>query len=307
LGAAGAALGAAVTPEKEIHARRMLEHAEKVNAMNAIVKATPPASGSVLVRMANRYGVDPDKMMLTLKATAFKGDATNEQLMALAIVADQYGLNPWLKEIYAFPSRNGIVPVVGVDGWSRIINTNPDFNGMDFAEGPPNDRRIPEWIECRMHRKGREYPVCVKEYFEEVNRNTDPWKSHPRRMLRHKAMIQCARLAFGFVGIYDEDEGERIIEVEAKPSVGNPRGDLSGVDMALRDAHVAAIADILNEYGSDETIAAQKFAEYIEAEKLNQFQELWITIHDKLSADGIISKSTMKKYQKVGNQRPEGR
>jgi hypothetical protein len=30
-------------------------------------------------------------------------------------------------------------------------------------------------------------------------------------MLRHKAMIQCARLAFGFVGIYDQDEAERIV------------------------------------------------------------------------------------------------
>jgi hypothetical protein len=31
-------------------------------------------------------------------------------------------------------------------------------------------------------------------------------------MLRHKAMIQCARLAFSFVGIYDQDEAERIVE-----------------------------------------------------------------------------------------------
>jgi hypothetical protein len=33
-------------------------------------------------------------------------------------------------------------------------------------------------------------------------------------MLRHKALIQCARLAFGFVGIFDQDEAERITEGE---------------------------------------------------------------------------------------------
>jgi len=33
--------------------------------------------------------------------------------------------------------------------------------------------------------------------------------------LRHKTMIQCARLAFGFAGIYDQDEAERIIEGSA--------------------------------------------------------------------------------------------
>jgi hypothetical protein len=44
-------------------------------------------------------------------------------------------------------------------------------------------------------------------------------------MLRHKAMIQCARMAFGFGGISDEDDAERIrekditqqAEVVAKP------------------------------------------------------------------------------------------
>jgi hypothetical protein len=37
-------------------------------------------------------------------------------------------------------------------------------------------------------------------------------------MLRHKAMIQCARLAFGFGGIYDQDEAERIAEIEINPA-----------------------------------------------------------------------------------------
>ena len=32
----------------------------------------------------------------------------------------------------------------------------------------------------------------------------------PRRMLRHKALIQGARIAFGFSGIYDEDEARDI-------------------------------------------------------------------------------------------------
>ena len=41
-----------------------------------------------------------------------------------------------------------------------------------------------------------------------------PWQSHPKRMLRHKALIQCARLAFGYGGIYDQDEAERIVEVD---------------------------------------------------------------------------------------------
>jgi phage recombination protein Bet len=285
--------------------------------VNAVVKAGPPASNSVIVRMAQRFGVDPDKMLGTLKATAFKGDVSTEQMMALAVVADQYGLNPWTKEIYAFPDKhNGIVPVVGVDGWSRIINSNPQFDGMDFEEGPLNAQRVPEWIECRMHRKDRGHPICVKEYLDEVYREPfttrdgkkidTPWQSHPRRMLRHKAMIQCARLAFGFVGIYDEDEAERIREViDVTPAKIDPRGDLTAVDYSLRDEHVAEIKRILDQ-DKEEHVIAEEVREYVH-EALMPFQELFITVNDKLAADKIISKAAFRKMYSGEHQRPEGR
>jgi len=148
----------------------------------------------------------------TLKATAFKGNVSDAQMTALLIVANQYGLNPWTKEIYAFPDKNNcIVPVVGVDGWSRIINTHPQFDGLDFEQDN-------ESCTCIIWRKDRAHPIKITEWLSECRRpNVGPWQSHPRRMLRHKAMIQCARLAFGYVGIYDQDEAERIIEAEPIP------------------------------------------------------------------------------------------
>lgn len=142
----------------------------------------------------------------TLKATAFKGQVSDAQMTALLVVANQYGLNPWCKEIYAFPDKNnGIVPVVGVDGWARIINNHQQFDGMEFEQDD-------ESCTCRIYRKDRSHPTSVTEYMSECKRGTGPWQSHPRRMLRHKAMIQAARLAFGYGGIYDQDEAERIVE-----------------------------------------------------------------------------------------------
>jgi hypothetical protein len=127
-------------------------------------------------------------------------------MTALLVVANQYGLNPWTKEIYAFPDKNnGIVPVVGVDGWARIINGNDKFDGMEFLQDE-------ESCTCIIYRKDRGHPIKVTEYMSECKRSAGPWQSHPKRMLRHKAMIQCARLAFGFGGIYDQDEAERIVE-----------------------------------------------------------------------------------------------
>lgn len=158
--------------------------------------------------LATRLNIgDGAGLIEVLKATAFKGQVSDAQMTALVIVCNEYGLNPWTKEIYAFPDKNnGIVPVVGVDGWSRIINNHPAFDGMDFAQDA-------ESCTCTIFRKDRSHPIRVTEFMAECRRaGVGPWASHPRRMLRHKAMIQCARLAFGYSGIFDQDEAERIIE-----------------------------------------------------------------------------------------------
>lgn len=176
-----------------------------------------------------------------LKSTAFK-DANDAQLSALLIVAKQYGLNPWTKEIYAFPDKkNGIIPVVSVDGWARIINSNAAFDGMDFnfseemVDMPGASCPAPAWTECVIHRKDRAHPTVIREYLDEVYRAPfqakgqngsyevkGPWQSHPKRFSRHKAMIQCARMAFGFGGIYDQDEAERIVENTQPAKVIDP-------------------------------------------------------------------------------------
>ena len=182
---------------------------------------------SLVQRFAGRYFVDAEKLLSTLKATAFKQKAngpevTNEQMMALLVVADQYKLNPFTKEIFAFPDKTGIVPVVGVDGWSRIINENPQLDGISFTYSQETvehkGKKCHQWIECNIQRKDRANPITVREYFSEVVRELDykcPWDTHPNRMHRHKTLIQCARIAFGFAGIYDEDEAERVIEMGA--------------------------------------------------------------------------------------------
>lgn len=184
--------------------------------MSEVAEVHSIGAKTLTSRLAAKFGVDETKMIGALKATAFKTNSaiSNEQMLALCVVAEQYGLNPWTKELYAFPAQGGgIIPVVGVDGWARIINSHVAFDGMDFEQDD-------ESCTCIIHRKDRNHPIRVTEYMAECKRDIQgPWKTHPRRMLRHKAMIQCARIAFGYGGIYDQDEAERIVEAE-KPVVG---------------------------------------------------------------------------------------
>lgn len=191
--------------------------------MSAVAKFE--RKNSLMARFAGKYGVDENEVMNILKATAFKQrdgspPVTNEQMMALMVIADQYNLNPFTREIYAYPDKNnGIVPVVGVDGWNRIINEHPQMDGIEFNYSEETTKHkgkaAYEWIEAIITRKDRSKPIVVREYFDEVVRSVSfptPWDSHPKRMHRHKTEIQAARIAFGFAGIHDEDEAERILE-----------------------------------------------------------------------------------------------
>lgn len=188
------------------------------NQTKHMTPALTSPRASALAIMAEKYSVEPQKLLDTLKSTVFKG-ATNEELLALVVVANQYRLNPLTKEIYAFPAKGGgIQPVVSVDGWLRMMNDHPQFDGIEHRDEHDGDGNL---ISCTaiIHRKDRGHPTIVTEYLAECQRGTEPWKMK-HRMLRHKATIQCARVAFGFSGITDEDDAARIIggaEIDVTP------------------------------------------------------------------------------------------
>ena len=176
---------------------------------------------SALAIMASRFSVEPQKLLSTLKSTVFKG-ASDDELLALVVVANEYGLNPLTKEIYAFPAKGGgIVPVVSIDGWINRMNSNAQFDGIEFTD-VFDDSGKPVSVTASIWRKDRTRPVKVTEYYAECYRNTDPWNKCPARMLRHKALSQCVRIAFGFGGVYDEDEGSDIAIKEATGRVVPP-------------------------------------------------------------------------------------
>ncbi len=174
---------------------------------------------SIIQDMANRFGMDKRAFEATLKATVVPANVSNEQFVAFLIVAKQYNLNPITKEIYAFPAKGGgIQPIVGVDGWCNIINSNPQFDGMEFDDVMVEGKLAA--ITCRIFRKDRSHATEATEYMDECKKQSEPWKQWPARMLRHKALIQCARYAFSLSGIVDPDEAERMIDVT--PPVADP-------------------------------------------------------------------------------------
>ncbi len=187
---------------------------------------------TALHQLALRLSVTADVLQSTLKATAFKECKTNEQFVAAVIVANTYKLNPILKEMSVFVGKGGgVVPIIMVDGFISMVNRQPDFDGVELIEneGDGGDSGTDvESVTAKFYLKSKSHPVMVTEYMKECYNGTrEPWKKWPRRMLRHKAYIQGARVAFGFSGVYDQDEAARIVEAEliggGKPDVEAPK------------------------------------------------------------------------------------
>ena len=261
-------------------------------------------------KMAEKFTISPGTLLQTLKATAFRQSntvITDEQMFALLIVADQYHLNPFTREIYAFPDRNGgIVPVVGVDGWNRIANEHPHFDGVEFVYS--DDIVQPEgslahchaWIEAVLYRKDRTHPTRVREYLDECYRTPikdrksgysrpGPWQTHPKRCLRHKAEIQCYRIGFGFVGIYDEDEASRIIDAQTE---GPPASNAASVASAAQPSQVALPIPDLDAFLQDAE-RVQEVDEFLaklvkRAQASKQWQAAAELVRERLSGDARV-------------------
>jgi phage recombination protein Bet len=178
----------------------------------------------------------------------------------------------------------------------------------------------PEWCSLTIYRwnaaanQRTEFPVTV--YFSEcvgtrwdkeakTQKANARWAKAPRQMLTKCAEAAGLREAFpdelGGEHTAEEMEGQSFQQTEETGitlSRIDPRGDTSGVDWEVRDKCVSEITDILNADKEEHEIA-EMLREY-ESTRLQPFQELYITVQDKLAADGIISKANFKKYLKVG-------
>lgn len=174
--------------------------------------AQRPKPMTALDSLAARLALDPQKLQDTLAKTAFASCTSYEEFLVCVMVANEYELNPLTKEIYAFPKRGGgVVPMVAYDGWIKIMNRHPMFDGIEYEHIEDEKGEI-KAVEGIIYRKDRTRPTKKMVYLDEFKMNTDPWKQKPRHMLDVRCTCQAVRLAFGITagieGVDDIDGGE---------------------------------------------------------------------------------------------------
>ena len=122
--------------------------------------------------------------------------APSTATLALLRTMRQLKLDPLSDEISLIQYEDGHWQAhITVEGCCTLLNRHPQFNGLTFTQSESNIMGAPEWIECTIYRRDRTVPITVREYLVEVQTDKPIWKKMPRRMLRHRALQQCVRLA----------------------------------------------------------------------------------------------------------------
>ena len=242
------------------------------------------SANDLVARFAERYGFGEDELLNTLAQTAFRQQngsvPTREQLLSLLSVADSYDLNPFIRQIYGLSDRRGgVLPVISVDGWTRVMNSYPQSDGMEFiypdelVQFDEDMKPCHPWMDCVIYRKDRQHTIRVREYLDELYRPAvikngkkfpGPWQTCPKRMLRHKCQIQAIRIAYGLSGLFEPDEAERLLETQMGESVPDLREPVHKPVEAASDEVEAVVEPV-----SSEPDVLDKALAEAEAESLN--------------------------------------
>jgi hypothetical protein len=131
-------------------------------------------------------------------------------------IANKYSLDPIAGEIQLSLWKHEWSVIISIDGWIKLINQHPHFQGMSLREPSDQNANSLEWMECCIYRDDRILPIIIKEYLSEVKTEHESWQQMPRRMLRHRVIQQCARLAFG-IAAPEQLKAEPVTKVALDP------------------------------------------------------------------------------------------
>lgn len=142
-----------------------------------------------------------ETMLNTLKETVCKG-ATVPQFRMFIEVCKRTGLDPFLKEIWFVP---GVGVMAGRDGYLRVANEHPMFDGMD-TKVERDAQSKPVKATCSVYRKDRSHPITCEAYYNEYKKSGNVWQTYPSAMISKVAEVLALKRSFSINGVVTEEE-----------------------------------------------------------------------------------------------------
>lgn len=166
--------------------------------------------------IAASNGVTQEEVAEVLRGMIISGkgqhgaQATNAEMTVVSSIFAKYDLNPFIREGHAFVSGGKLQVMIGLDGWIKIANRHPEFDGYEQFDNFDDKGELVS-VTTKIYVKNRRFPTPHTEYMKEAFVPTSPaWKKYSYRMLAGKSLGQCVRKAFGVSEVLDDDEASRI-------------------------------------------------------------------------------------------------
>lgn len=148
-----------------------------------------------LQQLQKDFGIDHDLLNNWLEQQSLIPTDVFSQFTHFAL---DYQLNPLNSEICIEKNNEQLWEIyISITGWISLLHRQTNWAGITFTHAPIEEEGIPIWMECSIYRKDMQTPITVREYLCELRSNHIAWQKIPRRMLRHKALEEAVRLAFG--------------------------------------------------------------------------------------------------------------
>ena len=176
----------------------------------------------VAVPQEERASVWTQEQINTIKNTVAVGADDDELKMFLALAA-KYDLDPFAREIWFIQAKDRNIITTGRDGYLKIANRNPHFDGMVSDVVHAGDRFMKEGDNIKhfytvsnrgpiigayaiVYRKDRAHSSYFFAPFSEYNKGFNTWKQYPSAMIQKVAEACALKRAFSISGLVTEEE-----------------------------------------------------------------------------------------------------
>ena len=170
-----------------------------------------------------------------IKNTVAK-NASDDEFEMFMHLAKEYGLDPFQKEIFFWKQKGRVTTMTSRDGYLKIANQHPAYEGMDSNIIYPGDEleitksdiklksdsisnmsKDPIGAYAVVYRSDRKIPTKIRvpfrEYFK-ANNYKDNWKNYPSAMILKVAESMALKRAFSVSGLVSKEEMGQQEEIE---------------------------------------------------------------------------------------------
>lgn len=153
---------------------------------------------SITASAAAVLGVEPSKLCGLLRNVwrTSKGQeplTDQEMFQGISLIA-RYELDPIAKEIYVTRTSKGLVTIIGIDGWIKVLDRTDHYDGFDVELHSDENGKI-DYVDTKIFSKKRAHPTTYRAYASEYSKVSGFVAGQmPTHMLRIFGLRHAARL-----------------------------------------------------------------------------------------------------------------